>query len=32
MGDKWLNAIFDKEMTTIKQELNVPFKNVEVVG
>ena len=30
MGDKWLNAKFDKDMNSIKQKLHGPFKNIQV--
>ena len=32
MGDKWLNAKFDKDMNSVKQKLHGPFKNIEVTG
>ena len=30
MGDKWLNAKFDKDMNSMKQKLHGPFKNIQV--
>ena len=32
MGDKWLNAKFDKDMNSMKQKLHGPFKNIHVAG
>ena len=32
MGDKWLNAKFDKNMISMKQKLHGPFKNIQVAG
>ena len=32
MGDKWLNAKFDKDMNSMKQKLHAPFKNFQVAG
>ena len=32
MGDKWLNAKFDKYMNSMKQKLHGPFKNIQVAG
>ena len=32
MGDKWLNAKFDKDMISIKQKLHGPFKNIKLLG
>ena len=30
MGDKWLNAKFNKDMNSMKQKLHGPFKNIQV--
>ena len=30
MGDKWLNAKFDKDMNSMKQKFHWPFKNIKV--
>ena len=30
MGEKWLNAKFDKDMNSMKQKLQGPFKNIQV--
>ena len=30
MGDKWLNAKFDKNMNSMKQKLHETFKNIQV--
>ena len=32
MGDKWFIAKFDKVMSSIKQKLHGPFKNIQVAG
>ena len=32
MGDKWLNAKFDKSMILMKQKLHGPFKIIQVAG
>ena len=32
MGDKWLNAKFDKDMNSMKQKLHGPIKNIQVAG
>ena len=32
MGDKWLNAKFDKNMNSMKQKLHGPFENIQVAG
>ena len=32
MGDKWLSAKFDKDMNSMKQKLQGPFKNIQVAG
>ena len=32
MGDKWLNAKFDKGMNSIEQKLHGAFKNIQVAG
>ena len=32
MGDKWLNAKFDKDMNSMKQKLHGPFINTKVAG
>ena len=32
MGDKWLNANFDKNMNSMKQNLHGPFKNFKLLG
>ena len=32
MGDKLLNAKFDKYMNSMKQKLRGPFKNIQVAG
>ena len=32
MGDKWLNAKFDKNINSMKQKLHGPFKNIQVAG
>ena len=32
MGDKLLNAKFDKNMSSMKQKLRGPFKNIQVAG
>ena len=32
MGDKWLTAKFDKDMNSMKQKLQGPFKNNQVAG
>ena len=30
MGNKWLNAKFDKDMNSMKQKLHKPFKKIQV--
>ena len=32
MGDKLLNAKFDKDINSMKQKLYGPFKNIQVAG
>ena len=32
MGDKWLNAKFDKDMNSMKHKLHGPFKDIQVAG
>ena len=32
MGNKWLNAKFEKDMNSMKQKLHGPFKNIQVAG
>ena len=32
MGDKGLNAKFDKDMNSMKQKLHRPFKNIKLLG
>ena len=32
MGDKWLNAKFDKDTKSMKHKLHGPFKNIQVAG
>ena len=32
MGDKWLNAKFDKDTNSMKQKLHGSFKNIQVAG